>query len=151
MLNSAEMKIFLLINVKMPTIEGILTFMSREKNILSFSEPKNADFSWYFYTYEHLKFHAQLRWAWKKSYNLGLWIEELCKLLFKKEYLHRHLFQQFFKGEKFSLLSVCLTWERTLATGGSATQEKNLLTQEQIIALKSWEHNKVNDGVGFLE
>ena len=24
-----------------------------------------------FYTYEHLKFHAQLSWAWKKFYNLG--------------------------------------------------------------------------------
>ena len=29
--------------------------------------------SWYFYTYEHLKFHAQLSWAWKKFYYLGAW------------------------------------------------------------------------------
>ena len=25
---------------------------------------------WYLYTYENLKFHAQLSWAWKKFYNL---------------------------------------------------------------------------------
>ena len=39
----------LLINVKMPTIIGILTFMSRNR------------------------FHAQLTWAWKKIYNLEAW------------------------------------------------------------------------------
>ena len=41
----------MLINVKMPTIVGILTFMSR------------------------IKFCAQLSWAWKKFYNLGAWSE----------------------------------------------------------------------------
>ena len=34
-----SMKIFLLINVKMPTIVGILTFMSRKNSILGSSEP----------------------------------------------------------------------------------------------------------------
>ena len=34
------MSFFLLINVKMPTIVGILTFMSRKNNILGLSEPK---------------------------------------------------------------------------------------------------------------
>ena len=40
-LNSAEHDIFpiLLINVKMPTIVGILTFMSRKNSIIGFSEP----------------------------------------------------------------------------------------------------------------
>ena len=33
-LNSAEQEIFLLINVRMPTNIGILTFMSRENSIL---------------------------------------------------------------------------------------------------------------------
>ena len=42
-----RMLFFQLINVKMPTIVGILTFMSRKK------------------------FHAQLSWTWKKLYNLG--------------------------------------------------------------------------------
>ena len=65
------MKFFLLINVKMPTIVGILTFMSRENSILHLSEPDKSWISWYFYTYEHLKFHAQLSWAQKKFYNLG--------------------------------------------------------------------------------
>ena len=35
---------FLLINVKMPTIVGILTFMSRKDNILGLSEAEHADF-----------------------------------------------------------------------------------------------------------
>ena len=39
MLNSTEHEIFLLINVKMPTIVGTLTFMSRKKSILGLSEP----------------------------------------------------------------------------------------------------------------
>ena len=60
-----SMKIFLLINVKMPTIVGILTFMSRnrwhvniyeqENNILGLSElEKRLNFL----IYEHLKSHA---------------------------------------------------------------------------------------------
>ena len=36
-----SMKFFLLINVKMPTIVGILTFMSGKNSILGLSEPKN--------------------------------------------------------------------------------------------------------------
>ena len=64
---------FLLINVKMPLIVGILTFMSRKNSPLGLSEPKNADFFLYFHIYEHLKFHAQLSWAWKKFYNLKAW------------------------------------------------------------------------------
>ena len=35
-----SMKFFLLINVKMPTIVGILTFMSGKNSLLSLSEPK---------------------------------------------------------------------------------------------------------------
>ena len=43
--------LFLLINVKTQTIAGILTFISGKNSILGFS---------IFYTYEHLKDHAQL-------------------------------------------------------------------------------------------
>ena len=40
-----RMKFFLLINVKMPTIVGILTFMSMKNSIIGFSEPeKKAEF-----------------------------------------------------------------------------------------------------------
>ena len=39
-----SMKFFLLINVKMPTIVGILTFMRRKNSILGLSEPKKAEF-----------------------------------------------------------------------------------------------------------
>ena len=41
-LNSAKHEFFLLINVKMPTIVGILTFMSRKNSILGLSEPENS-------------------------------------------------------------------------------------------------------------
>ena len=35
------MKLFMLINVAMPTVVGILTFMSRKNSILGLSEPEN--------------------------------------------------------------------------------------------------------------
>ena len=35
------MKVFLLINAKMPTIVGILTFMSRKNSILGLCDPEN--------------------------------------------------------------------------------------------------------------
>ena len=37
-----SMKFFLLIHVKMPTIVGILTFMSRKNSILGLSEPEKC-------------------------------------------------------------------------------------------------------------
>ena len=40
-----SMKFFLLINVKMPTIVGISTFMSRKNSILGLFEPKNSRIS----------------------------------------------------------------------------------------------------------
>ena len=40
-----SMKFFLLINVKMPTIVGILTFVSGKNSILGLSEPKNGQIS----------------------------------------------------------------------------------------------------------
>ena len=48
-----SMKFFLLINVKMPTTVGILTFMSRKNSILGLPEPKKCWISWCFYTYKH--------------------------------------------------------------------------------------------------
>ena len=35
-----RMNVFLLVNVKMPTIVGILTFVSRKNSILGLSEPE---------------------------------------------------------------------------------------------------------------
>ena len=40
MFSSVEHEIFLLINVKMPAMVGILTFMSRKNSILVLSEPE---------------------------------------------------------------------------------------------------------------
>ena len=55
-----SMKFFLLINVKMPTVVGISTFVNGKNSIQGLSEPKTSRISRYFYTYEHFKFHAQL-------------------------------------------------------------------------------------------
>ena len=41
-------------------IVGILTFMSGKNSILGLSGPKKGEFLAIFFTYEHLKFHAQL-------------------------------------------------------------------------------------------
>ena len=44
MLNSTEYDFFLLINVEMPTIVGILKFMTWKNSIFGLSEPKKAEF-----------------------------------------------------------------------------------------------------------
>ena len=54
------MKFFLLINVKMPTIVGILTLMSRENSILGLSSLKNDELLDIFILNEHLKLDAEL-------------------------------------------------------------------------------------------
>ena len=38
------MKFFLFINVKMPKVVGILTFMSKKNSILGLSQPEEAEF-----------------------------------------------------------------------------------------------------------
>ena len=53
------MEFCLLINVKMPTVIDILTFMSRKNCILGLSEPEKAEF-FIFYAYEHLKFELSM-------------------------------------------------------------------------------------------
>ena len=66
-------KFILFINVKMPTIVGILTFISR---INTTSERlrwkgRNVFIFQHFSFQEQLKFRAQLSWVWFKLYNLG--------------------------------------------------------------------------------
>ena len=69
---SAELstKFILLINVKMPTIAGILTFISMINTTSARLKARNFFICRYFSFYEQLKFRAQLSWAWKKFYNL---------------------------------------------------------------------------------
>ena len=43
------MKVFLLINVKMPTTVGILTFMSRKNSILGLCDPEKMNFLIFLY------------------------------------------------------------------------------------------------------
>ena len=60
MLNSAEYEINLLINNKMPTIIGILTFISRIKRVSESFKARKIFLFQHFSLYELLKFYAQL-------------------------------------------------------------------------------------------
>ena len=64
-------KFILLISVKMPTIVGILTFISMVNTTYERLKAINFFVCWYFSFYEQLKFRAQLSWAWKKFNSLG--------------------------------------------------------------------------------
>ena len=68
------MKFILLINVKMPTIVGILTIMSRINiNTEWFKQEKIfIFFSILVLFFKQLKFHAQFSWAVKKFHNLEI-------------------------------------------------------------------------------
>ena len=55
-----RLKFILLINVKMPTIVGILTFISRINYRLLSSKPSISIYLGYFRLYEQLKLQAQL-------------------------------------------------------------------------------------------
>ena len=70
-LNSAEHEIILLINVKMPTIVGILTVISRIKAASESIKARKMCIFHNFSFYELLKFYAWLSLACKKFYNLG--------------------------------------------------------------------------------
>ena len=83
-----SIEFFLLINVKMPTIVGILTFMSRKNSIIGLLEPGKSWISWYFYIYEHLKFHAQLSWAWKTFYKLRICLDAMLSVSRNKDCKH---------------------------------------------------------------
>ena len=54
----------------MPTIVGILTFISVINATSERLKAKNYFICQYFSFYELLKFRALLIWAWKKFYNL---------------------------------------------------------------------------------
>ena len=58
-----SMKFILLINVKMPTIVGILTFISMINTTYESLKARNFFICRYLSFYEQLKFHAQLSWA----------------------------------------------------------------------------------------
>ena len=60
MLKSAEHKIIMLINVKMPTIVGILTFISMLNTTSESLKARTVGIFQQFSFYEQLKFHAQL-------------------------------------------------------------------------------------------
>ena len=59
----------------MPTIVGILTFISMINTTSERLQARHFFICQYFSFYEQLKFRAHLSWAWKKFYNLGAWSE----------------------------------------------------------------------------
>ena len=50
----------MLINIKMPTIFGILTFMSMVNTVAERLKARKLFICWYFSFYEQLKFRAEL-------------------------------------------------------------------------------------------
>ena len=64
-----SIKFIMLINIKMPTIVGILAFISII-NKTSESLKARKVFIFKHFSFYELKFHAQLSRAWKKFYNL---------------------------------------------------------------------------------
>ena len=64
------MKLTMRINVKMPTIVGILIFMSMINTTSEHLKARKVYIFEHFRLYEHLKFHAQLSKARKMFYNL---------------------------------------------------------------------------------
>ena len=65
-------KFILLINVKMPTVVGILTFIGMINTTSERFKARNFFICQYFSFDEQFQFHAQLSWAWKKFYSLGV-------------------------------------------------------------------------------
>ena len=63
----------LLINFKMPTIVGILTFISMINTTSERFKVRHFFICRYFSFYEQLKVCAPLSCAWKKFHNLGAW------------------------------------------------------------------------------
>ena len=71
MLNSGT-KCIMLINVKMPTIIGILTFISIINTTSESLKARKVVIFQLISFYDQLRFHAQLRGAWRKLYYLGV-------------------------------------------------------------------------------
>ena len=55
----------------MPTIVGILTFISMTNTTYEGHKARHFLICRYFSFYEQFEFRAQLSWVWKKFYNLG--------------------------------------------------------------------------------
>ena len=64
-------KFILLVNVKMPTIVGILTFMSMINTTSERLKARTSSVVGILDFYEQLKFRTQLSWAWKSFKALG--------------------------------------------------------------------------------
>ena len=68
-----NIKFIMLINIKMPTVVGILTFNSLINTTFESLKARKVFIFKHSSCNEHLKIYAQLSWTWKKFYNLGAW------------------------------------------------------------------------------
>ena len=106
----------------MPTIVGILTFISMINTTSERHKARNFFICSYFNFYEQLKFRAQLSWACKKFYNPGARVYTICS----------SRFVQIFGGEygigiKLSLLFKLL-YNLHTKTSENNFQNKKILT-----------------------
>ena len=83
----------------MPTIVGILTFISMINTTSERLKARNFFICRYFSFYEQLKFRAQLSWAWKKFYNLAAENSLHAMVFFLLIFCHLYWF--FFFQNKF--------------------------------------------------
>ena len=118
-------KIILLINVKMPTIVGILTFICMINTTSERLKARNF-ICLYFNFYEQLKFCAQSSYARKKFYNLGAWtMHTTC---------HRY----------YPLAVLCLTSRHN----GYETSINNINIQQRIRLVNPFMLNKIPLSIG---
>ena len=114
-----SMNFILLINVKKPTIVGILTLMSRINNWLWCLKPLISISFGYFCISEQLKFHAQLSWALKKGFITSV-----------PEFKSVHSNQKLLRGLKWAT-----TWENQIfAYAKTKTQISFAVTAKLISA-----------------
>ena len=71
----------MLINVQMPTIVGILTFISMLNATSESLKARQVGIFKQFSYYKQSKFHAHLSWAWKKFHNLGIRTDVMSSLI----------------------------------------------------------------------
>ena len=108
-------KFILLINVKMPTIVGILTIISMINTTSERHDPRNFFICRYFSFNDQLKLCAHLSWAWNKFYNLRAYaslhmfnisyISCDCKVAFPRLYCNYSTLNTWVKVQNFKKMN----------------------------------------------
>ena len=72
-----SIKFIMVINVKMPTIVSILTFISMINTAIKSLKARKVIIFQHSSFYEQSKFRAQLSWAWKRFYNRKVFLKKV--------------------------------------------------------------------------